>query len=182
MGRRMSQRLFTLAALTSLAISLAVAAMWLRSCFVGDSWYGTTRHADYSVVTGRGRAMFAWHGGPRGGVHLAHESARPPSGPLTPDDTLGKLGFFLDTQRSHDGGSRLAVVFPIGAALLLMLVLPIGWAMRVAGKRRREGRCRTCGYDLRGNVSGTCPECGRPVDEGGVRPGGPFMIRSSKSI
>ena len=28
-------------------------------------------------------------------------------------------------------------------------------------QRRSDGRCVGCGYDLRGNVSGTCPECGR---------------------
>lgn len=71
----MGRRLFTPVALTSLVLSLAVAAMWLRSYFVADSWYGTTRDAEYSIVTGRGRAMFAWHAGPRGGVQLAHESA-----------------------------------------------------------------------------------------------------------
>ena len=27
-------------------------------------------------------------------------------------------------------------------------------------RRRRGGFCRHCGYNLRGNVSGTCPECG----------------------
>lgn len=26
-----------------------------------------------------------------------------------------------------------------------------------------SGRCRSCGYDLTGNVSGRCPECGREV-------------------
>lgn len=32
------------------------------------------------------------------------------------------------------------------------------------GERRwREGRCVACGYSLRGNVSGTCPECGTPA-------------------
>jgi hypothetical protein len=25
------------------------------------------------------------------------------------------------------------------------------------------GHCQRCGYDLTGNVSGTCPECGQPV-------------------
>lgn len=28
------------------------------------------------------------------------------------------------------------------------------------------GRCDRCGYDLTGNVSGVCPECGKPVDDG----------------
>jgi len=29
-----------------------------------------------------------------------------------------------------------------------------------------DGRtCSECGYDLTGNVSGTCPECGQPVSQ-----------------
>ena len=31
--------------------------------------------------------------------------------------------------------------------------------------RRRAGRCLHCGYDLTGNVSGICPECGTPVQK-----------------
>ena len=27
-------------------------------------------------------------------------------------------------------------------------------------RRRSQGRCVCCGYSLRGNVSGVCPECG----------------------
>jgi len=27
-------------------------------------------------------------------------------------------------------------------------------------RRRRTGLCQKCGYDLTGNVSGVCPECG----------------------
>ena len=30
-----------------------------------------------------------------------------------------------------------------------------------------EGHCVSCGYDLRGNVSGRCPECGTPVPPSG---------------
>jgi hypothetical protein len=34
-------------------------------------------------------------------------------------------------------------------------------------RRRRPGYCRQCGYNLTGNASGKCPECGTPV--GGSR-------------
>ena len=35
----------------------------------------------------------------------------------------------------------------------------------VRAARIRRGLCLTCSYDLRGNVSGVCPECGIPVAE-----------------
>ena len=42
------------------------------------------------------------------------------------------------------------------------------WSWRPRGlqrrwRRLRYNRCRGCGYSLTGNVSGVCPECGRPV-------------------
>lgn len=36
--------------------------------------------------------------------------------------------------------------------------------------RARPGRCRHCGYDLTGNVSGNCPECGTPIASKGNSP------------
>lgn len=30
-------------------------------------------------------------------------------------------------------------------------------------RRRRKGLCLKCGYNLTGNTSGRCPECGRPT-------------------
>ena len=29
---------------------------------------------------------------------------------------------------------------------------------------RSQGRCLSCGYDLTGNASGTCPECGTRIE------------------
>ena len=36
---------------------------------------------------------------------------------------------------------------------------------RIWRRRTREQGCCVCGYDLRGNVSGVCPECGKPIPE-----------------
>jgi hypothetical protein len=41
------------------------------------------------------------------------------------------------------------------------------WRARELEKRRDRratGRCAECGYDLHGNVSGVCPECGTKVE------------------
>ena len=32
--------------------------------------------------------------------------------------------------------------------------------------RRRAGACAKCAYDLAGNQSGVCPECGAPIPQG----------------
>lgn len=34
---------------------------------------------------------------------------------------------------------------------------------RLRGRREQLGLCQVCGYDLRGNTSGICPECGEPL-------------------
>jgi uncharacterized membrane protein len=41
--------------------------------------------------------------------------------------------------------------------------------IRRMGDRLKSGHCYGCGYDLTGNVSGQCPECGRGISRG---PGG----------
>jgi hypothetical protein len=39
----------------------------------------------------------------------------------------------------------------------------VAWSSYRRRRRRRRGVCVTCGYDLTGNVSGVCPECGTAV-------------------
>ena len=34
----------------------------------------------------------------------------------------------------------------------------------ITEQRLREGLCLKCGYDLTGNESGVCPECGTAID------------------
>jgi len=51
---------------------------------------------------------------------------------------------------------------------LILLVLAIPTVMFwQADRPKPEGRCAGCGYDLTGNVSGICPECGTPVKREG---------------
>ena len=47
-----------------------------------------------------------------------------------------------------------------------MLLALVGLPTAILWYRDRrwpKGRCQSCGYDLTGNVSGICPECGEPI-------------------
>ena len=54
---------------------------------------------------------------------------------------------------------QAALVFALILAPVALLVLFEIPNLR-RDRRRRHGQCIECGYDLTGNVSGVCPECG----------------------
>jgi hypothetical protein len=79
--------------------------------------------------------------------------------------------------RSYPGGVEYAwASLPAGLARycvipLWPLALPAAWMLAawplrraLASRRAREGLCRMCGYNLVGNASGRCPECGTPLE------------------
>jgi tellurite resistance protein TehA-like permease len=57
-----------------------------------------------------------------------------------------------------------ALLFPL--ALLVGSGIDLRKQYRALRRERwrSEGRCVGCGYFLRGNVSGVCPECGKPAN------------------
>ena len=50
-------------------------------------------------------------------------------------------------------------LYPYFLATILLTAF-LWWRDR---RRIPPGHCQTCGYDLTGNVSGRCPECGEPA-------------------
>jgi hypothetical protein len=61
-----------------------------------------------------------------------------------------------------------AVLIPYWALLLLFIAYPAFAFVRGPlrrWRRHRRGLCINCAYDLTGNVSGTCPECGAEVKQ-----------------
>jgi hypothetical protein len=60
-------------------------------------------------------------------------------------------------------------ILPRGMAINTAVYAGAWWLVLLAPRqirtliRRRRCQCITCGYDLAGNTSGVCPECGRPV-------------------
>lgn len=89
------------------------------------------------------------------------------------------LGCYAGLVINADWGASLDLVFPlvlIWAAVFLTccggivgLIIRGCWTL-VFGKptgKDQPGHCSYCGYDLTGNVSGRCPECGAEVGNSG---------------
>lgn len=72
---------------------------------------------------------------------------------------VGPSGLFIMYFKKNVASIPTFVV-PIALA-----ILPAAWAMSRPEQRRRRGLCVTCAYDLTGNTSGTCPECGTPIPQ-----------------
>lgn len=66
---------------------------------------------------------------------------------------------------------------PVGPVIFVIFLLQVPLAAPTAAlaawslwlwwpwlRRKAPGRCASCAYDLTGNTSGTCPECGSVVD------------------
>lgn len=66
-------------------------------------------------------------------------------------------------------GNEIGVLFdlPLFPFILLFAAYPTIALIRGPLRRRRRrkrGLCLSCGYDLTGNKSGVCPECGKPIE------------------
>lgn len=77
--------------------------------------------------------------------------------------TRGRTGL----PRVYMRGIRTQVMLPVA----LLIAYPV-WAVvgdrlirRLRRRRLRGGHCGACGYDLTGNVTGVCSECGTPVTD-----------------
>jgi hypothetical protein len=64
------------------------------------------------------------------------------------------------TGRFGQGGGPF-VNIPLWAPLLLA-GMPTFWFW-LRGRCKKPGHCQRCGYDLTGNTSGVCPECGAQI-------------------
>ena len=85
-----------------------------------------------------------------GWVYLEHEISTP-----APPGSAFATSFIS----SHGVSASLSVLTGC------LSILPVIWlADSLVGgpmyRRRKQRRCLLCGYDLTGNVSGVCPECG----------------------
>ena len=151
---------------TCLVLAVLIGLAWIAS----EWWY-----VKYAFAAGPGgtyvcvgEGVFCYSSGlqlgdnnflaprPRG---LIVEKARVTAGDLTPElhgvEFTSFPGFFF-------------LLIPLWIPLLLSafgLIL-----LKFIPHRPRPGHCSTCGYNLNGNVSGVCSECGAVVDRGAAGP------------
>jgi hypothetical protein len=108
----------------------------------------------------RRRSERPWHGW----QHLSGFSLETP----LPRNGWERAGFYSQRSGRQSPPSvrdyhLIAVPYWAIAAgsLTPLAVRPVARSWRPLRRRRRGNVCRGCGYDLTGNVSGVCPECGR---------------------
>ncbi len=80
---------------------------------------------------------------------------------VTADTEAGKRWFLTGFADVH------FVRIPLWMLLLLFATYPVVVTTRsrfVRWRRRRNGHCRHCGYDLTGDTTGRCPECGIAIE------------------
>jgi hypothetical protein len=125
---------------------------WIAGCHWGD-WLATTNTGVLVLVDKPG---WAW----------------PPGGYASHNDNLD-VQFWLPFVGGAAEGEWVAIIpLWIPLALLGTPTLLFWWLDR---RRIPAGHCRKCGYNLTGNVSGRCPECGadaRPVGRVAGKPRG----------
>lgn len=76
------------------------------------------------------------------------------------------LRFPQQLQAKMNNLSQRVTVIPFWIVLLPIVCLVVLTERRARLKRRRVGHCAQCGYDLTGNVSGRCSECGEAIPVG----------------
>lgn len=121
---------------------------------VSHYWYIVFQGPYVSTLMSRGRLGMGTSRlpglAPRDSMHLLAQ----------PIGARGPTFRWFDSFVTLDGWNM--IVFPLWLPLAFMSLLTL--VLFIGGRARRiEGLCGKCGYDLRGNVSGVCPECGTEI-------------------
>jgi hypothetical protein len=167
--------LFTFASLLSLLMCLATVVLWVRSHYVRDDVFWVNSEMGLGVSCGLGHLYF-WQAStlPPTPPHsfpweFHHEVKRPARSVLSLLPTMRHVsvgGVALQWGRGPEsdwGYYHHELFAPAWLVFVTSVFLPSRWAWIRWQFRNRECRCPTCSYNLTGNTSGVCPECGTPV-------------------
>ena len=168
------RRLGGIISLLSLLLLLTAVVMWIRCRWWQDmvvhvhiddttevKWQIESSNGQLSIVrmSGNGNYFF----GDTPGWQISHNNMVYRSGPyVVYVSGSGQRTFFISyAGQVHSKGFAL----PYWIIILVTAPAPAFWLRdRITRRRRmRTGLCRSCGYNLTGNTSGVCPECGAAI-------------------
>jgi hypothetical protein len=158
------RRLLNLLTLASLVLCVAVCVLWVRSYSVEEGFFLTDEHNDSLYGASYSGSVSAGYNSPfckmyrvQGPLNQWQYHSRPAGNRIF----AWLLG---DVSAEWNDYSREATV-PYWMLVTALALRPAAVAARRRRSRLREHLrlCRSCGYDLTGNVSGVCPECGSPA-------------------
>lgn len=161
MNRRFRRILFW----CTFAASISVVGVWVLSCFLWTYvWYGTSS-CSISVLISHGRLICIVGTSPvpqhsrRFRLDCrSQRSIAKARQELGADMQTNNYGFIIPALDMSEFPARTTASIP-GWVPLLVFGIPTILLWR--RDRPRPGSCPGCGFDPTGNVSGTCPECGR---------------------
>jgi hypothetical protein len=170
----MKPRVVKLLTLVSLLVCLAAVGLWVRTAdYWTDRLERYEERSGWAVYLARNRVSCRWYSrkgrslmAPRALWHERRRVNYDFHSPLPNADVAMSLaGFHYGHATTDPGVDHWLVVVPLWAPAFIFAVPPAYAAATWWRKRRRRRRERTghrprCGYDLTGNVSGVCPECG----------------------
>ncbi len=143
---RLHPRIRRIAMRPAFGVSLLILVLWgvsLRDCWATTLGDGHIRLTD-------------------GTIYYYPQFVLPPG--LHRFSTMRQLGLRLPRIRYEPAwGKVVEYVFPLWVALALPWTASC-WSWLRNRRRIPPGHCRVCGYDLTGNVSGVCPECGHGIE------------------
>lgn len=138
-----------------LLVALAIGALWVRGLYARDQL--TTQIAGHKLVI----AIFPQH------VYVIAVPA--PSERVATRLVTGLAVYpsrprYWEVQYRQRSGVATRIGVPFWLPLMFAIVPPLWWLIQRLRtlRRRHDGLCRECGYDLRASRE-RCPECGTPI-------------------
>jgi hypothetical protein len=173
---RMRRRLLTALSFLSLAMCLVFALGWMRGRFASDFFdYGRGDGFLTVVIIDQSLLVILCHFEPpeHQGFTWSRNRADPGYTSRNNPTIWGKLGFYTyrHEERDETGFTKTRIVgVPFWLLCLVTAVPPLTFLnstrkRRIRIARVKANRCSACGYNLTGNTSGVCPECGTPTTE-----------------
>lgn len=152
---KVSQYRLTITTWILISLTIALVSVWLGSGFCSVS-FGDG--ATYDVRLNSGFVGVAWAGKPRNTDRARDAFAE--------ELTLDIHSFRLSLSPMHCSRlpNKTAVGINLYCPVALILAVTLALFKRHA-PHKPPSHCQSCGYNLTGNISGRCPECGFRKDQ-----------------